>query len=383
MKRKDKLLVLGESAQWDLCCTNACVGGTHGPGGVRGAAGRWVYPAALPDGRTVNLFKVLMSNDCRNDCAYCSARCSAKHQRETFEPEELARVFLDLHRRRIAQGMFLSSGIHRDSDTTMDRMLAVGELLRGKHGFTGFLHMKVLPGASFDRAERAAELADRISINLEAPNRRALSQVCPDKDFDTDLMRRMEWIGKFVGRSDTRAKAHTTQFVIGAADESDRDVLSTVTRLYDRLNLQRAYYSAFQPLAQSPLSDKPASPLLREHRLYQCDYLFRRYGFGMDEVLFDEDGLLPLDTNPKQLWADAHPECFPVEVNTAPRATLLRVPGIGPKAAGRIIRMRRKAKLHSLDDLRATGCVTKWAAPYVTINGKLGAPMPAKQMVLW
>ena len=383
MRRKDKLQTLAESAQWDICCTNACVGGTRGAGRVRGEVGQWIYPAALPDGRTINLFKVLMSNDCCNDCAYCAARCSSKHQRATFAPEELSRLFLELHRRGIAQGMFLSSGVHRGANETMDRMLATGELLRGQHRFDGFLHMKVLPGASRDRVERAAELADRVSINLEAPNSGALGRICPDKSFGRDLMLRMEWISKLVANPATRAKGHTTQFVVGAADESDRDVLATTTHLYDGLKLQRAYFSAFQPVADSPLEGMPPAPLMREHRLYQCDFLFRRYGFRFDELLFDDDGLLPLETNPKQLWADAHSECFPVEVNTATKETLLRVPGIGPRAAARITRGRRKGKLHSLDELRNTGCVTKWAAPYVTIDGKLGAPMPATQLVLW
>ena len=384
MRKRDKIQVLAESAQYDICCSNRCLGAqTTVVSRQRGPAGQWIYPAEMPNGETILLFKVLMSNDCRNDCAYCTARCSSGHQRDTFEAEELTRLFLELNRRGLAQGMFLSSGVWRSPNETMDRMLAAAELLRGKHQFRGFLHLKILPGASLDRVERAAQLADRISINLEAPNTQSLSQICPDKDFALDIMRRMQWISALVQRSDTLAKGHTTQFIVGAADETDRDILAATSHLYGGFDLSRAYFSAFHPVTASPLEDKPPAPLLREHRLYQCDFLFRRYQFELGELLFDGDGHLPLDADPKRLWAEAHPEAFPVEVNSAAKTTLLRVPGIGPRAAGRIVRARRKEKYHRLDELRGTGCVVKWAAPFVTVNGKLGAPRPPKQLVLW
>lgn len=352
-------------------------------GRKRGQAGQWIYPASLPDGRTVLLFKVLLSNDCRNDCVYCATRCSSNHERATFEAEELTRLFLELHNRGIAEGMFLSSGVWRSPDETMDRMLTVAEMLRVRHRFNGFLHLKVIPGASPDRVEQAARLADRISINLEAPNARALEQLAPNKDFRTDLIQRMHWISRLVAREDTRARGHTTQFVIGAADETDHEVLHATVRLYERLGLQRAYFSAFQPTRGPRVLDKPATPPMREHRLYQCDYLYRRYGFAFDDFVFGDDGCLPLHEDPKQLWAEAHPEGFPIEVNSAPRADLLRVPGIGPKSVGRIVRRRGREPFHSLDDLRSTGCVATRAAPYVTVNGKLGARRPAQQLVLW
>ncbi len=383
MATSDKIEVLAESAQWDLCCTSACVGGARGAGRERGPGDRWIYPAALPNGRTVRLFKVLMSNDCRNDCAYCAVRAGSKHRRVTLSPEELARLFLDLHRQGLAEGVFLSSAVRRGPDETMDDMLAAAELLRFKYGFRGFVHLKVLPGASFDRVERAAELADRVSINLEAPHAAALARVCPDKDFDRGLMQRMRWVSRLVRSRAARAKSHTTQFVIGAADESDRDVLAATSRLYADLRLQRAYFSAFQPHPDSLLAGRPPAPRLREHRLYQCDYLLRRYGFSFEELRFEDDGMLPLEADPKRVWADAHPEFFPVEVNRAPRAALLRVPGVGPKSASRIVRRRRKEKFRSLDELRAVGCVTRRAARYLTIDGKPGAPRPAKQLVLW
>jgi len=373
MRKRDKVQVLAESAQYDICCTNHCLSRRKGLSGrVRGEEGRWIYPAALPDGRTILLFKVLMSNDCKNDCAYCATRCSAGHQRSTFEPEELVSLFLELNRRGLAQGLFLSSAVHRGANETMNRILAATELLREKHRFDGFVHLKVLPGASLDRVERSAQLADRISINLEAPTANTLSEIAPDKDFDLELMRRMQWISALVKCDAMRAKGHTTQFVVGAGNETDLDLLATTARLYDELALSRAYFSAFQPVTGTELADKPATPLTREHRLYQCDYLLRRYSFKLDELTFGEDGDLPLDKDPKRIWAEAHPEAFPVEVNAAPKDQLLRVPGIGPRSAGRIVRMRRKGRFRNMVDLRTTGCVVRWAAPFVTVDGKLG-----------
>jgi len=338
----------------------------------------------MPNGETILLLKVLMSNECRNDCYYCVNRCSHSFPRESFRPEELAALFLELDRRGLARGLFLSSAVVRDADGTMDRMLATAELLRLRHRFNGFIHLKVLPGASYDRVARAAELADRISINLEAPNAERLQAIGPDKDFDEDLARRIGWIGKLVARKDTKARGHTTQFVVGAAGESDAEILKTTDALYKRVGLSRAYFSAFQPLAGSPLADRPAPPLLREHRLYQCDFLFRRYGFKLTEIPLADDGNLSLHADPKLLWAQQHPDRFPVEVNTAGRTTLLRVPGIGPRSARRILRMRRTERFRRLDALRGAGVVTRRAAPYIILDGKRPARSSEdRQLRLW
>ncbi|MEW6355000.1 MAG: putative DNA modification/repair radical SAM protein [Planctomycetota bacterium] len=385
MRRRDKIQVLGQSAQYDLCCSNQCLG-RDAPGAhrVRGELGQWIYPAAMPDGETILLLKVLMSNECSNNCHYCVNRCSNAFRRESFQPEELAGLFMDLNRRDLARGLFLSSAIVRDANTTMDRMLAAAEIIRRRHAFRGFIHLKVLPGASYDRVERAAELADRISINLEAPNAKRLAAISPDKDFNRDLAERLKWISRLVARKDTKAKGHTTQFVVGAAGESDAEILKTTDALYKRTNLSRAYFSAFQPVAGSPLAGHAPTPLMREHRLYQCDFLFRRYGFKMDEIPLDETGCLPLGADPKWLWACRHPECFPVEVNTADRGRLLRVPGIGPLSARRILEARKEGRFRSLADLRAVGVVASRAAAYLTINGKrAGSPAASPQLRLW
>jgi putative DNA modification/repair radical SAM protein len=338
----------------------------------------------MPNGKTIRLLKVLMSNDCRNNCAYCATRCSSRHRRTAFTPDELSRLFVDLRSRDLAQGLFLSSAVTVSPDATMDKMLATAERLRQAHRFNGFIHLKVLPGASYDRIERAAELADRISINLEAPNAVRLSQISPDKDFATGIMTRMAWISRLAGRPDVRCKGHTTQFVVGAASEPDREILQATDRLYKSLRLSRAYFSAFQPVAGSELEGHPPTPLIREHRLYQTDFLFRRYGFRLDELVFDEQGNLPLDADPKRLWAERHPEAFPVEVNTATRDELLRVPGIGPRSASRIIQTRMKATFHALNDLKALGVVTSRATGYITIAGRFERPASTPtQLHLW
>jgi len=381
----DKINLLGQSARYDLCCTQHCLaGGSNLARRVRSDIGRWIYPATMPNGETVLLFKVLMSNECVNDCIYCVNRCSNSFRRTGFTPEELTRVFLELNRRGWAKGLFLSSAVADGPDRTMDRMLAAAEILRCRHRFDGFIHLKVLPGASRDRVQRAAELADRISINLEAPNAIRMGAICPDKDFDGDIARRIKWISDLVRRRDTRCKGHTTQFVVGAAGETDAEILRTTNALYDRLRLTRAYFSAFQPVGDRRGLDLPPTPLIREHRLYQADFLLRRYGFKLDDIPLEHDGNLVLETDPKKLWAEMHPEMFPVEINRAPRAALLRVPGIGPKSARRIIKMRRTQKFRSLEELKATGAVVRWAAPYVTVNGKLGRRGPRlKQLSLW
>ena len=381
----DKIKLLGKSAQYDICCSQQCLSGRRGLAGrVRSDIGRWIYPAVMPDGERILLFKVLMSNECVNNCHYCVNRCGNSFRRTAFSPEELTRIFVELNRRGWAKGLFLSSAVSHGADRTMDRMLTAVEMLRHKHRFDGFVHLKVLPGASHDRVQRAAELADRISINLEAPNARCMRVICPDKDFNDDIAERIRWISRLVVRRDTRCKGHTTQFVVGAAGETDGEVLRTTHALYERLRLTRAYFSAFRPVGDAALSFAPPTPLIREHRLYQADFLLRRYRFDIDDIPLEENGNLSLETDPKKVWAERHPEVFPVEVNEAGRDVLLRVPGIGPRSVRKIIKMRRTEKFHSLEELRATGAVVKWAAPYITVDGKLGRRAERlKQLSLW
>jgi len=366
MESQRKLHLLGQAAQYDLCGT----GCGPQPSRIRKDAEHWIYPAVLPDGKRVRLLKVLMTNACRNDCVYCATRRSRNFRRSEFEPAELAQLFDQMHRAGLVSGLFLSSGVKGRPDRTMARMVATAEILRRKCGFSGYIHLKVLPGASYGAAERAAQLADRISVNLEAPDAQHLCRIAPDKDFQEDILRRLRWITDLVRSPDTRARSHTTQFVVGAAGESDREIVERVSGLYAGCGLARAYYSAYQPPDDEVPCELPPVPLVREHRLYQADWLIRKYRFRKEEIPYDENGNLSLIEDPKSAWARRHPERFPVEVNDAPLEALLRVPGIGPVSARRICEQRRAGRLRGLSDLRRLGVVASRAAPYVLISGK-------------
>lgn len=328
-----------------------------------------VYRAARGSCR-VSLLKVLLSNVCENDCAYCANRASAAIQRGTLGPEELARTFDSMRRSGLVEGLFLSSGLCGNPSRTMDQLLDTVDIVRGKYGFTGYVHLKILPGASADQIEHAGLIADRISVNLEAPNAKRLALIAPEKEFG-DLL-------GILGKIRTLAASHsrfapagpTTQFVAGAASESDSELLSSATILYSRFGLSRVYYSGFRPVPGTPLQDVPPMPHQREARLYQADALLRDYGFAAADLPFDETGGLPQSQDPKLAWALRHPECFPVEVNTAGRKALLQVPGIGPTGADRILRLRRRVRLRDLGQLAKMGVATGRCAGFVTLDGK-------------
>lgn len=342
-----------------------------------------MYPAVLPDGRTVRLLKVLQTNVCSKNCLYCANRVTRDIPRETFSPEELARLFDEMRRARLVQGLFLSSAISGCPDRDMGRMTATAAILRGRYGFRGYIHLKILPGASRDAIEQAARLADRISINLEAPGEEALGKVAGQKRFSEDILRQVRWIHEAIGDPGSRAKSHTTQFVVGAAQEADRDILAWTERLYRRESLARAYFSAYQiPDSETPLRSAPTS-LLREHRLYQADFLLRKYGFRLEEIVFEPNGNLSLATDPKQAWAQRHPEAFPVDLATAPLELLLRVPGVGPVSAARICRARREDGLgpDPAASLRRLGVVVNRALPYCLWKGRALAEAPQQQVL--
>jgi predicted DNA-binding helix-hairpin-helix protein len=349
--------------------------------GLRHATG-FIYNAKQEGGGTTRLFKVLQTNSCRFACKYCFTSCAIKRKRTTFKPDELATTFTVLEQQKRVDGLFLSSGIVPDADTTMEKMLATVERLRLKEGYTGYIHLKLIPGASYDLIERAVELADRVSLNLEAPNQDRLTQLAPDKEFAASMWGRMAWAQQVMQRlrhaGRPGARSLTTQFVVGAVGESDRELLATVQRAHRELGLWRAYFSAFHPIERSPFAEQPAEDPTRALRLYQSDFMLRDYGFRYDELPFDAAGLLPRDKTPKQAWADLHLH-EPVELNRASRSQLLRVPGIGPKSADKILAARREARLHDLSQLRALGVTTGWAAPYVLLDGR----QAAVQLRLW
>ena len=379
----EKVEMLGRAAQYDVC-GEAC--GTDASR-VRDNLGHWIYPAVMPDGKRVKLLKVLLTNVCEKNCGYCGIRAGRDSQRISFNPDELARVFDQMVHRRLVEGLFLSSGVCGNAQRTMDRMLATVELIRSRYQFNGYVHLKLLPGIARSQVERAGQIAQRVSVNLEAPNSQRLSQIAPFKNRD-ELLNPMRWANEFIradparasgGRGNWAPAGQTTQFVVGAADESDREILTTVSHLYKKIGLHRAYYSAFQPVRGTPLEDHAFTPAWREHRLYQCDFLFRQYAFSFDELVFDGQDHLPREADPKTLWAETHPEFFPVEVNRASRQVLLRVPGIGPRSVSRILRVRQQACFRSLSELHKTGAVAGRAAPFVLLDGK----RPDYQLKLW
>jgi predicted DNA-binding helix-hairpin-helix protein len=375
---QQKLAILGSEASdevTDVPATQSIQQGiTHATG--------FIYNAKQEGGGTTRLFKVLQTNSCRFACKYCYTSCTIRRKRTTFKPDELSTTFVSLQREKKVDGLFLSSGIVPDADTTMEKMLATVERLRLKEGYTGYIHLKLIPGASYEYIERAVELADRVSLNLEAPNQARLNDLAPDKEFTESMWGRMVWASQMMRRARqegrTAAGSLTTQFVVGAVGESDRELLETVQRAHRELGLWRAYFSVFHPIERSPLADQPAEDPTRALRLYQSDFMLRDYGFSYAELPFDDQGLLPRDKTPKQAWAE-HNLHEPIEVNRASRHQLLRVPGIGPKSADKILAARRETRLRDLSQLKALGVTTGWAAPYVLLDGRRSAV----QLWLW
>lgn len=368
-----KVDLLGGAAQYDTC--QGC--GTHAHR-TRDDSGRWIYPAVRPDGQRIRLLKVLQSNACENDCAYCAHRSGRDIPRSAFSPDELARAFDELVRRRQAEGLFLSSGMCGRVERATERMLATVELVRRRYQFKAYVHLKILPGADDASIEASLRLAQRVSVNLEAPNAERIRILSHAKDWDRHLLAPLRTAHR-LRRELGRPTSMTTQFVVGAAQESDREILSTTTRLYREMDLDRAYYSAFQPIPDTPLEGRPATPAWREHRLYQADFLLRQYGFSFDDLVFDDQGNLSAHADPKMLWAMHHPERFPLEVNTASREDLLRVPGVGPKSVAIILARRRQGRIRALDQMGLPGALARRAAPFVTLNGR----RPEFQLPLW
>jgi predicted DNA-binding helix-hairpin-helix protein len=261
----------------------------------------------------------------------------------------------------------------------MDRMLATAEILRRRYRFRGYIHLKMIPGCRPDQVERALDLATRLSLNMEAPSATHLARIAPGKHFEKQILAPMRQVASAIGQGRFDRAGQTTQFVVGASGETDRDIATTAAWGYRELRLARVYFSALQPVPGTPVAEQPPVPFMREHRLYQVDFLMRSYGFALDEIHFDTQGALPLDVDPKTVWATSHPERFPVEINKAPLAELVRVPGIGPRSAKRLLAMRKGQRLRDVQSLRAAGASWKIASPFVLLDGK-----PAeRQLSLW
>ena len=335
----------------------------------------FIHKAAVPGRGSVNLFKVMLTNVCTNDCGYCVNRVGRDKPRAAYQPEELARLFMELQRKRLVRGLFLTSAIGVNPSQTMESMVKTVEILRQKHEFDGYIHLKILPGASFDCIEEGCKLASRVSINMEAPTVQHLARLSTKKDLNGDILERMRWVKQLTNRDESLVPSgQTTQFVVGAADETDRDILRTTQALYREIGLRRVYYSAFRPVRNTPLEwVHPALPL-REHRLYQADWLLRIYGFSPQEVelALGGKGNLLLRKDPKLIIALRQSWLFPVDVNRASYDELLRVPGLGPVSAGRIVEARREYSIFSLAQLRKMRVRVGVATPFIWFQGMLG-----------
>ncbi len=356
----EKLKVLSEDSQYDLAC--ACGTGKNDHR-KRSRDGKWLYPVALPQGGYSVLLKTLLSNSCSNDCKYCPLRAETDVRRCTLHPEEVARAFMEYYRRKKVFGLFLSSAVIKNADYTMEKINAVARLLRYKHAFRGYIHLKVIPGASDAAIEDSLSLASAASLNIETPGGKHFCLLSDRKIYDRDIIRPLGLMGKLTARGMKYSRVKcTTQFIVGASDETDSEIVDSVFRLYDGMNFKRVYFSAYQKGLGNPdipgerrFLTNPNEPFTREHRLYQVDFLVRKYGFQRNDILLDGNGNLRLDKDPKEVWADQHPEYFPVRINRSDKENLLRVPGLGPETVCRIFEARKERRITCLSALGIKG----------------------------
>jgi len=328
----------------------------------------WIYPS-VGKGRCIPILKLLLSDDCQNNCFYCALRADRGSPRLSLSPEEIFSAFSELYRRGLIEGIFLSSSVFESPRKTMDKLIQAAEAIRFKGGFQGYIHLKIMPGAELSQVEKGAELANRISVNLEAVSPQHLKRISPSKDMVKDILPQLQHARDFIQRAG-KGKTLTTQFVVGASHETDREILSLSYQLYKEYSLARCYFSAFKPIPGTPFENLSPSPKVRETRLYQADMLIRNYGFLPQELIYDSAGDLAHDQDPKLKWALQHRETFPIEVNQAEREELMRVPGIGPFSSSKIVQMRRKCKIKSTTDLKILGVNVKRASPFIILAGK-------------
>jgi predicted DNA-binding helix-hairpin-helix protein len=367
---QEKLEILSADAQYDLAC--AC-GSSRDEHRRRSGQGRWIYPITLPSGGKSTLFKTLMSNVCTNDCKYCPLREQRDIRRCNLGPEETTRVFLDYYGRREVFGLFLSSAVCGSADATMDRLNKTARLLREKHKYRGYIHLKVIPGASDAAIEEATSLASAVSVNIETPGEKNLAKLSEKKRYIRDIIEPMKLISRLTGRGSRYERVkQTTQFIVGAAGEADAEIVKYMWGLYDRLKLQRVYFSAYQKglgdesiAGEQVHSSRSADVFMREHRLYQVDFLLRRYGFEEPDIVFEEGGNLSLAIDPKEAWAMRHPEAFPVDVNRASYFELLKVPGLGPVTVKRILERRKERRVRRMEDIGKVGVRLEKARKYL------------------
>ena len=376
----DKLAILADAAKYDASCASsgARKRNSKGTRGIGSTEGMGICHSYAPDGRCISLLKVLLTNYCQYDCLYCVNRVSSNVQRARFGAEELAKLTLEFYKRNYIEGLFLSSGIMKSPDYTMEQMVEVARFLREQLQFQGYIHLKTIPDAAPELLEAAGRYADRLSINVELPSRSSLGKLAPEKDAGR-IRKAMASVrlkldekkekSRHPNPRAIKATGQSTQMIVGADTSDDRKILTTSASLYAGYKLRRVYYSAFSPTPH-PSSKLPPQPppLKREHRLYQADWLLRFYGFELDEILAGgNDGMLDLEVDPKLAWALKHPERFPMDINRAARDELLRVPGLGTRSVSAILKARRLGTLRLDDVARLTTSIAK-VRPFIVVR---------------
>jgi len=378
----EKLAILTDAAKYDVACTSSGVDRSGQAGKVGSAVASGICHSFASDGRCISLLKVLMTNQCIYDCKYCVNRVSRDTPRAAFAPRELADLTINFYRRNYIEGLFLSSGVMKNPDYTTERMIQTIEVLRNEYSFNGYIHVKAIPGTDNALIRRMGLLADRMSVNIELPSESGLGVLAPQKKPEA-ILRPMALIrsGMEENTSDLALYRHapkfvpagqSTQLIIGATPDSDHKILSLSQGLYNKYKLKRVFFSAYNPVVEDPLlpSVFSAPPLLREHRLYQADWLMRFYGFSAGEIVDAKSPNMNLAIDPKCNWALRHLEEFPIEVNRASYDRLLRVPGVGVMSARRIVQARRAGSL-DFEGLRKLGVVLKRAKFFITCQGKI------------
>jgi len=356
MNLGEKLELLGGAARYDASCASS------GPESA-GVCHSWA-----DDGRCISLLKVLFTNHCLYDCVYCANRRSNPGKRAAFTVKELVDLTLDFHRRNYIEGLFLSSGVFRSPDDTMEALVAVARSLRVDHGFRGYIHLKAIPGADPALVRAAGLYADRMSVNIELPSRAALAALAADKSAEAIFAPMKQIAGETALSPRFVPAGQSTQMIVGASPETDLDILRLSSKLYTSYGLKRVYYSAYVPVNADQRLPVAGPPLRREHRLYQSDWLFRFYGFSPDELLDPLRPYLDHEMDPKAAWALRHPELFPLDINRAPVAALLRVPGLGPRSLARVLAARRQGRVGRAD-LKALGAVVRKAEAFLSFDG--------------
>jgi len=341
-----------------------------------------ITEAVMPNGRRIKLLKTMLTSACERNCFYCPFRAGRDMRRATFKPDELANTFMSIYNAKAVEGLFLSSGLIGGGVRIQDKIIDTAEILRKHYNYRGYIHVKIMPGAEKDQVEHAMRLASRVSINLEAPNTKRLNQLAPRKTFMDELLQPLIWakeIRQDVSPYNTwngRWPSSATQFVVGAVGESDLELITTSENLFRQMGLRRIYYSRFNPVEDTPLENQPTENPWRLHRLYQSSYMLRDYGFSLEEMPFNQNGNLPLEIDPKLAWAQVYLLHNPVEINKADKQMLIRIPGIGPKNADKIIRFRKYRIIKDINQLRKLGIPFKRSAAFILLNGRQLAYQP-------